>query len=148
MAAPIFIIVEPERADCLFQSAYAGRPTRASGDLDTIMAGLSCGEVSEVAWRIIHAGAEYFMTIPDSVAIECMRLLARGVYGDPALVAGESAVAGLGGLLTLSRGGANGDRLDLSPKSRVLLIGTEGATDPDLYRKLVGSEAIENEAAR
>src|SRR5262249_40588185 len=69
-------IVEPERADCLFQSALAGPPTKASGNLDTVMAGLSCGEVSEIAWRVLARGADFFMTISDDAAIEAMRLLA------------------------------------------------------------------------
>jgi diaminopropionate ammonia-lyase family len=61
--APIFIIVEPSQADCLHQSALNGRPTPAKGDLNTLMAGLSCGEVSRVAWPILEAGVEFFMTV-------------------------------------------------------------------------------------
>src|SRR6185295_4779381 len=70
--APIFIIVEPSRADCLYQSALNGRPTPAKGNLDTLMAGLSCGEVSRVAWPILEAGTEFFMTIEEEAAVECM----------------------------------------------------------------------------
>ena len=60
------------------QSAISGRPTPASGDLDTLMAGLACGEVSHVAWPVLAAGAEFFMTIEDPAAVECMRLLHQG----------------------------------------------------------------------
>jgi diaminopropionate ammonia-lyase len=133
---PKFIVVEPEHADCLYQSAIAGKPTPSSGDLDTIMAGLACGEVSLVAWKILEAVAEYFMTLPDAAAMEAMRLLARGVDGDPPIVAGESAVAGLAGLLALGKDVRSGMGLDQA--ARVLLIGTEGATDPVLYRQIVG----------
>ncbi len=137
--APKFIVVEPERADCLYQSAIAGTPTPSSGDLDTIMAGLACGEVSPVAWKILQSGADYFMTLPDAAAIDAMRLLARGVDGNPAIVAGESAVAGLAGLLALNEH----DRrlVGLDENSRVLLIGTEGATDPILYQQIIGAGA-------
>jgi diaminopropionate ammonia-lyase len=148
-AAPVFIVVEPERADCLYQSAVAGRPTPASGDLHTLMAGLACGEVSEIAWRILHAGAEFFMTIPDAAAVEGMRLLAQGAHGDPPIVAGESATAGLAALLALSRGQLREhgmqERAGLDGGSRVLLFGTEGATDPQLYRQLMANEAVSAE---
>ncbi|MDP3736435.1 MAG: diaminopropionate ammonia-lyase [Hyphomonadaceae bacterium] len=130
--APVSVIVEPERADCLFQSIHAGEPRRASGDLETIMAGLSCGEVSRTAWPILVAGAHYYMVIADAQAADAMRLLASGELGG-SIVAGESGAAGLAGLLALARTGAG-----LNSASRVLLIGTEGATDPDIYTRIVG----------
>ena len=129
---PRFVVVEPERADCLYQSARAGRLTPASGDLETMMAGLSCGEVSPLAWEILATGADAFMTVPDSAAIDCMRLLADG---DPPVVAGESAVAGLAGLL------AAPDEIGIDEGSVVLLFGSEGDTDPELYREIVGRPA-------
>ena len=136
--APVFIIVEPSRADCLYQSAVNGRPTPAKGDLDTLMAGLSCGEVSRVAWPILERGVEFFMTVEDGAAVQCMRLLHRGALGGGSIVAGESGVAGLAGLLAAvnDRTGMALRRLRLSASSTVLLIGTEGATDPGIYEKL------------
>lgn len=130
---PRFVVVEPEKADCLFQSAAAGRPVRVCGELDTLMAGLACGEPSLIAWRVLELGADAFLTIPDEAAVECMRMLARGVGHDPAIVAGESAVAGLAGMLAAREAGEIG----LGPDARVLVFGTEGATDPVLYRRLV-----------
>lgn len=137
-AAPTFIVVEPARADCLYQSARNGCPTPAQGDLNTLMAGLSCGEVSRVAWPILEAGAEFFMTIPDEAAVECMRLLRQGDAGCGSIIAGESGVAGLAGLLVAARDptGEAFRQLRLDPCSTVLLIGTEGATDPDIYESL------------
>lgn len=129
---PKFIVVEPERADCLYQSAKAGAPTPAAGDLETMMAGLSCGEVSPLAWEILATGADAFMTVPDSAAIDCMRLLADG---DPAIVAGESAVAGLAGLLAAPA------EIGVNAESVVLLYGSEGDTDPELYQEIVGRPA-------
>lgn len=133
--APKVIVVEPERADCLYQSALAGRPTRASGDLETVMAGLACGEVSSLAWRILDTGADAFMTIPDDAATDAMRELA--VRAQP-VVAGESATAGLAALLALASDRRALHSLGLDARARVLAIGTEGATDPALYRAIVG----------
>lgn len=133
-ARPILVVVEPDRADCILRSARAGKPVVLTGDLDTVMAGLSCGEVSELAWEILDPGADGFMAIEDQRAIALMRLLADGVVGDGPIVAGESAVAGLAGALAARERGAFG----LGPNSRLLVFGTEGATDPALYARIVG----------
>src|SRR5262249_56306265 len=77
-ARPRFVIVEPEKADCFYRSAVAGRPTPVEGALDTIMAGLACGEVSPLAWQILQIGADPFMTLDDSAAGDCMRPFAAG----------------------------------------------------------------------
>jgi diaminopropionate ammonia-lyase len=145
---PRFVIVEPEKADCFYRSAVAGRPTPAEGALDTIMAGLACGEVSPLAWQILEMGADAFMTIDDEAAVDCMRLLADGRFGDGAVVAGESAVAGLAGLLMASADTDARFRLDLRRDSRVLVFGTEGATDPEVYRSIVGRRPDEVIAQR
>ncbi len=78
------------------------------------------------------------MTIPDRAALELMRLLAAGTRGDTPVVAGESAVAGLAGALGALQDPALATALGLGPDSRVLVFGTEGATDPELYEKIVG----------
>jgi diaminopropionate ammonia-lyase len=138
VARPHYVVVEPEKADCLYRSAVAGKPTPAEGALDTIMAGLACGEVSTLAWRILDVGADTFITIGDEAAAECMRLLADGRLGDPPMVAGESAVAGLAGLLLAVNNHDLRRRINLQPDSKVLVFGTEGATDPELYTRIVG----------
>jgi diaminopropionate ammonia-lyase len=135
---PRFVVVEPEKADCLFRSAVAGRPTPAQGPLDTIMGGLACGEVSALAWRILECGADAFVTIDDDAAADCMRLLAEGRFGDDPIVAGESAVAGLAGLSLACADTEARSILGLRSDSRVLVLGTEGATDIDTYRAIVG----------
>ncbi len=88
------------------------------------------------------------MTVPDAAAIECMRLLARGTADDPPIVAGESAVAGLAGLLNVvsDQNVAWREKLKLDGSARVLLIGTEGATDPHLYDRLVGDVIASGDA--
>jgi len=138
---PVFVVVEPERADCLLQSARAGEVVAVKGDLDTLMAGLACGEVSLLAWQVLASGANAFCTIPDAAAVETMRLLASPQSGDPAIVAGESAVAGLAALLLMAQDPSARAALGLTPESRVLLFGSEADTDPALYQQLVGRSA-------
>ena len=138
---PLFVVVEPDKADCLYRSAVAGRPTPAEGALDTIMAGLACGEVSVLAWRILDPGADAFMTIGDEAAADAMRLLASGGGGEGPVVAGESAVAGLAGLLAAGKSDQARRALALVADSVALVFGTEGATDPELYRRIVGRGA-------
>ncbi|NND92283.1 MAG: diaminopropionate ammonia-lyase [Granulosicoccus sp.] len=143
------VIVEPENAACILDSIAAGRPIAVTGDLETVMAGLSCGEVSLLAFDLLKPLIDDVMTVPDSAAIACMGLLAGGVGGDTPVVAGESAVGGLAGVLIGREQPALAAALALDDASRVLLIGTEGATDPQIYRHLVGQspEAI-NQRAR
>lgn len=147
---PRAVIVEPKNADCLYMSALRGELTAVHGTLDTIMAGLSCGEPSLVAWNLLADGADDFMTIDDAAAAEAMRLLARPTQSDPAIVAGESAVAGLAGMLLAAQDAAASIALDLSPESVVLVFGTEGDTDPELYRSIVGRDgaAVRNTAVQ
>jgi diaminopropionate ammonia-lyase len=140
---PRTMVVEPDQADCLYRSAQCGRPTPAEGALDTIMVGLACGEVSLLAWPILDRGADAFMTVGDDAAAECMRLLAFDRVGDGAICAGESAVAGLAGLLLAASDDDARRRLALHPDSTALVLGTEGATDPELFHKIVGRSADE-----
>lgn len=139
---PRLIVVEPERAACLFESARQGQLAPATGDTDSLMAGLACGEASPLAWDLLQTGADAFMVVPDEDAVQAMRDLARPKGRDPAIVAGESAVAGLCGLMRVCQDARLKTALGLDANARVLLFGTEGATDPDLYRRLV-SEAGE-----
>ncbi len=129
------VVAEPEAAACLLASAQAGKPTVIEGELDTLMAGLACGEPSLLAWQELERSAFAFMALPDAAAVDCMRLLAKREHP---IVAGESAVAGLAALLLAAREPYARAALGLDETSQVLLFGTEGATDPELYRKLVG----------
>lgn len=140
---PRFIVVEPDKAACLFESAKAGKPVAVHGELDTVMAGLACGEVSLLAWEILHPGVQAFLTVDDEAALDTVRLLADSPYGDAPLVAGESAVAGLAGALAALADPAARQALGLDANSRVLLFGSEGATDPVLYEQIVGRKPAE-----
>jgi diaminopropionate ammonia-lyase len=130
--APLLVVVEPDHAACLLASAELGELTTVEGQLDTLMAGLACGEPSLLAWQELERAAAAFMAIPDEAAIACMRLLAG--HG---IVAGESGVAGLAGCLLAAADPASRAALGLGPDSRVLVFSTEGATDPALYDRLV-----------
>ena len=140
---PITITVEPMQCACWFHSLKAQSPTAIAGEVDSFMAGLACGEVSLLAWEILQPGAHFAMTLRDAAASYCMRLLADAPYGDPPLVAGESGVAGLAGLLALSRSDEARRQVGLDENSCIVLFGTEGATDPETYRKTVGRSAEE-----
>lgn len=135
---PRFVVVEPETANCLYLSAEAGKPTRVPGNAETLMAGLACGEVSQIAWRFLDKAADDFIAIPDAAAVQAMRLLAKGIGGDKPVVGGEAGVAGLAGVLAAAVRPGVRKALGLGAKSTVVIVGSERDTDPALYKKLVG----------
>lgn len=136
--SPKVVVVEPDRAACLYESAKAGRGIRIGAGEPTVMAMLECYEPSMIAWRILERTAFAFMTVDESAAIDAMKTLAWPAAGDAKVVAGESGGAGLAGLLCAVKSPELRARLALDDKSIVLLFNTEGATDPALYRRLVG----------
>ena len=135
---PHVTVVDPARAACLYESARQGRPLKVEETQPTIMAMLECYEPSPVAFRILERVADGFMTVDEDVAVTVMRRLADPLPGDPAIVAGESGGAGLAGLLTVLRDPVLAGRLGIGRDARVLVVNTEGATDPALYEKIVG----------
>lgn len=143
---PRIAAVEPMDADCLLESIASpgGQIREGRGGQHSIMAGLNCGTPSLAAWPTLRAGIDLFLAVDDGFAEEAMRRLAAGSGGDPHVVAGESGAAGLAGLLALYREpglGAARPALGLGPTSRVLIVNTEGATDPAGYRRIVGVES-------
>ncbi|MFM0372332.1 diaminopropionate ammonia-lyase [Paraburkholderia aspalathi] len=138
---PRFVVVEPQQADCLYQSAREGRATKATGSVDSIMAGLACGEASPLAWKILELCVDDFMTISDEDAITAMRTLAVGTGADVPLIVGESGAAGYAGLEVLMQDSQLARAAGLDKDSRVLVISTEGATAPSVYRECVGETA-------
>lgn len=111
------------------------------------MAGLACGEISPLSWPILKPGAHAAMVIPDDAAAETMRLLADPPAGDPPIVGGESGVAGLAAFLLASRDAEAREQLGLDDASVVMVIGSEGDTDPETYRDIVGRSGDEVRAA-
>ena len=146
-ARPVVVLADPDQSACWVDSFRAGRPVAVEGDLDTLMAGLACGEVSALAWEILKDHADWAVAVPDEAAVAMMRRLARPAAGDPPVVAGESAVAGLAALEAGMRSADAREALQLDAQSRVLVFGTEGDTDADLYARLVGMTADEVRAA-
>ena len=138
---PTLIVVEPRQADCLLQSAINGHASNATGSVDSVMAGLACGETSPLAWRFLAPSVDAFLTIEDGDAVEAMRLLARGSAHDSPIVSGESGAAGLAALRVLTLSDDLWRKVRLDVRSKVLLVNTEGATAPSVYRDLVGLDA-------
>lgn len=130
------VVVEPDRAACLFDSARAGEIVTVTPTEPTIMAMLECYRPSLIAWRLLEKVSDGFMTVTEEQAKGAMRLLAN--RSETPVVAGESGAAGLAGLLVAAADPEMRDALDLNSKSRVLLINTETATDPASYRNIVG----------
>ncbi|MBI5946731.1 MAG: diaminopropionate ammonia-lyase [Chloroflexi bacterium] len=137
--------VEPVGAACVLASIEAGQVVSVDGPQDSIMAGLNCGTPSRVAWPAMRDGIAAFLELEDARSIEAMRrLAAEGV------VSGETGASGLGGLIELITGTGSVEaraRLGIGPETSVLVISTEGATDPAMYTRLVG-EPPESVAAR
>ncbi len=140
-ARPVFVVVDPARAACLYESAKAGRPVRIGHGAPTVMAMLECYEPSLVAWRILSRLADGFMTVDEDDAVAVMRRLARPAAGDPVIVAGESGGVGLAGVIRAVADPAMAASLRLDAASRIFVINTEGATDPQRYAELVGDSA-------
>jgi diaminopropionate ammonia-lyase len=102
------------------------------------MAGLACGEVSTLAWKILSIGCNDFMTVDEQSVVPCMKILADGTFGDEKITAGESAVPGLAALIGSVKSRSLKAALNLDEHSKILILGTEGATDPALYDELMG----------
>lgn len=139
---PKTIVVEADQAACLLKSAEAldGQPHAVGGSLTTIMAGLACGEANYIAWNILRDYSDMFFACPDWVAAKGMRILGSPVGEDSRIISGESGAVTTGllsALLKDSRLQAVRETLGLNKESRVLLISTEGDTDPEQYRRIV-----------
>ncbi|USG62505.1 diaminopropionate ammonia-lyase [Sneathiella marina] len=136
-SCPRVIIVEPDRAACLFESAKAGETKTVKIERETVMAGLSCGEPSDMAWSILKEEAQDFMTITDEVVVPTLRLLKSPVGTDPVVEAGESAVAGLAATILASRREELRDALEMDGNSVIVVVGSEGITDPAVHAELM-----------
>jgi diaminopropionate ammonia-lyase len=137
---PFLTVVEPSRANCLQVSATKDQRTAIEPSDPTVMAMLECYEPSLIAWQILEKAADFYLDIPDEQAVAALRRLARPVAGDPSLTIGESGAAGLAGLLAAAGDLAIRAKLRLDNGSNVLLFGTEGATDPEVYQMLLNSD--------
>lgn len=140
--APIITIMEPHQANCLYVSAMAddGKPHNVGGSMQTLMAGLACGEPNTISWPILRDNAECFISACDSLSANGVRILAAPLPGDPAITSGESGAIGTGLLYEIMMKPEHKElkeKLKLNQNSHVLLVSTEGDTSPDIYRDIV-----------
>ncbi len=130
-----FILVEPARANCFYQSFHYSEDTRVEGDLNTVMAGLACGKANPLALYIAEKFAAGIFSVEDDLAEKGVDILARPLGEDPKIIAGESGAVTMGVLESLCKGSYRELRsfLDISDRSVVLTINTEGNTSGKLY---------------
>ena len=139
---PVMVTVEPRVADCLYRSIKAGELTNVGGDLNTIMAGLACGEPNPIAWEVIRRHCSAAVSVPDCIAEEGMRVLAKPIKEDKRIVSGESGAVTTGLVIEVLKNGRYADlkkTLHIDESSKILVISTEGDTDPDIYERIVNS---------
>ena len=139
---PIFVVVEAQAADCLYQGAKAGDGAirTVGGDMETIMAGLACGEPNTISWDILKNHVKVFISLPDWAAAQGMRMLAAPIKGDAPITSGESGAAPFGALAAIMTMEEYADlkaAIGLNETSRVLVFSTEGDTDPERYKNIV-----------
>lgn len=137
---PITVVVEPDDANCLYLSSLSGKIEIVEGDMPTIMAGLACGAPNTVSFDILKDYADGYLSCPDYVAARGMRMLAAPLKGDPQVISGESGAVGTGVITLLMERDEYKDlreQLKLDENSVVLLISTEGDTDPKKYQDIV-----------
>ena len=139
---PKFVVMEASTADCLYRGALAadGEPRIVTGDLQTIMAGLACGEPNTLSWDILRNHVSAFLSCPDWVSAKGMRMLGVPVKGDPVVISGESGAVGMGVLDAIMCDDTYKDlreKLELDRFSQVLMFSTEGNTDPMKFRRVI-----------
>ncbi len=137
---PITLIVEPDKAPCLYNSSISGEIEIVTGAMSTIMAGLACGEPNTISWNVLRDYSDGYLSCPDYVSARGMRILAAPLKGDPQIISGESGAVGIGVIsLFMEREEYVNLRkeLELDENSVILVISTEGDTDPIKYREIV-----------
>jgi diaminopropionate ammonia-lyase len=139
---PLTIIIEPHNAACLYKSVKIGdtKPHSVKGSLSTIMAGLACGKPNIIALEVLRDYADFFVSCSDEIAARGIRILGNPLVNDPRIISGESGAVGLGLLIEiLENKSFSGfkEKMNLTEDSRILVISTEGDTDPDHYRNVV-----------
>ena len=134
---PKFIIVEPENANCVFKSIENNKATTVDIINETIMGGMSCGDVSTVAWEILKYASNFSLTISDDEISIVVAMLAKAKLSNEKIIAGECAVPGIIALIGLYKKKEYLNKLNLNSKSKILLFGCEGLTDEAMYKKLL-----------
>lgn len=137
---PVTVVVEPDLAPCIYESAKLGERYIVTGDMHTIMAGLACGEPNTISWEVLKDYSDAYFSCPDYVSARGMRILASPLNGDPQIISGESGAIGAGVISLLMEKDCYKElreKLGLNEDSKILIISTEGDTDPKKYRDIV-----------
>jgi diaminopropionate ammonia-lyase len=144
---PYFITVEPKDAECVLQSIKNEKPTSINIQKESIMGGMSCGDVSSLAWEILKHSTNYSISISDEAIATTVALLKQKEFSNDEIIAGECGVPGVISLISAIKDKNICEKLKLNSQSNVLLIGCEGLTDFKMYNKLLkeGQEIIKNE---
>tara|TARA_Y100000591_G_scaffold24908_1_gene18361 strand:+ start:400 stop:1530 length:1131 start_codon:yes stop_codon:yes gene_type:complete len=137
---PAIIIVEPDSAACVLESIRTGNIEKIDIKRESLMGGMSCGEVSLVPWEILKNSVKYCISLPDDDIAKTMRLLGTGSFSDEKIIAGENSAPGVISLIASCEDEKIRDKLQLNKSSNVLLIGCEGDTDQKMYKKLVSQK--------
>ena len=133
---PITIVVEPDSAACVMESIKTGKIEKIDIKRESLMGGMSCGEVSLVPWQILKNSVKHCVSLPDDDIAKTMKLLGNSSFSDEKIVAGENSAPGVISLITVYEDENIRHKLDLNEKSNVLVFGCEGDTDKEMYKKL------------
>ena len=134
---PNTIVVEPDSAACVLESIRTGKIEKIDIKKESLMGGMSCGEVSLVPWEILKNSVKYCISLPDDDIAKTMKLLGNAVFGNDKIIAGENSAPGVISLIASCEDGKIKEKIQLNKDSNVLLIGCEGDTDKEMYQKLI-----------
>ena len=134
---PQIIIVEPDSAACVLESIKKGKIEKISIEKESIMGGMSCGEVSLVPWEILKNSVHFCVTVSDDYISKTVKYLANNSFSDEKIIGGECSTPGIASLVGLSNDLEVKNKISLNENSNVLLFGCEGDADEELYQKLL-----------
>tara|TARA_B100000700_G_scaffold319785_1_gene415700 strand:+ start:125 stop:1252 length:1128 start_codon:yes stop_codon:yes gene_type:complete len=134
---PITIVVEPDSAACVMESIRTGKIEKIDIKRESLMGGMSCGEVSLVPWEILKNSVKYCLSLPDDDIAKTMRYLGNASFSEEQIIAGENSAPGVISLISICEDKKKKDKVQLDELSNILLIGCEGNTDQEMYQKLI-----------
>ena len=134
---PEIIVVEPDSAACVMESIKTGKIEKIDIERESLMGGMSCGEVSLVPWEILKNSVKYCISLPDDDIAKTMKLLGNASFSNEKIIAGENSAPGVISLITICEDEKIKENLKLNRDSNILLIGCEGDTDQAMYQKLI-----------
>jgi diaminopropionate ammonia-lyase len=134
---PTTIVVEPDSAACVLESIRTGKIEKIDIKRESLMGGMSCGEVSLVPWEILKHSVKHCISLPDDDIGKTMKLLGNSSFSDKQIIAGENSAPGVIGLIASCEDQNIKEKLQLDQNSNVLIIGCEGDTDKEMYQKLI-----------